>query len=170
MADLNEQQMAQLAREMVRNIRNYKLVFADFGISEEDYYEIAKNEYYKKIKDHITLEWNSTSSTAERIRLQGQAGTEVLMPVAIQRALKDNEPLASVIETLKMVSKIGGIGNEKTDAKSASERFVITINLGADVDGKPVIEHYDKAIAIDENPIKGVGYAQGQADTGKNGQ
>jgi hypothetical protein len=154
MADLNEQQMARLAGEMVRNIRNYKLVFADFGITEEDYYEIAKNDYYKKIKDQYTLEWNSTTSTADRIRLQGQAGTEVLMPVAIQRAIQGNEPLAAVIETLKMTARIGGIGNEKNEPKNANDRFVITINLGADVDGKQVIEHYDKTVAIEDNPTR----------------
>ena len=166
MADLDENRMAQLAREMVRNIRNYKLVFADFGISEEDYYEIAKNPFYQKVKDQITLEWNSTTSTQDRLRLQGQAGTEVLLPIAIQRALQATEPLTSVIETMKMVAKIGGIGNEKAGEKPASERFVITINLGADVDGKPVIEHYDKAVAIEDNPIKGTGNGQ-KANAGK---
>lgn len=154
MANLDENALAQLAREMVRNIRNYKEIFADFGIDEEAYYEIAKNDYYRKVKEHYALEWNSTTSTADRIRLQGQAGTEVLMPVAIRRALQPTEPLAAVIETMKMVAKIGGIGNEKADPKGPSERFVIQINLGSDVDGKPVIEHYDKPVAIEEYPAK----------------
>lgn len=153
MADLNETSMAQLAREMVRNIRNYKDVFHDFGISEEDYYEILKNPYYQKIKEHIALEWNSTGSTAERIKLQGQAGTELLMPIAIQRAMVATEPLSSVIEALKMTTKIGGIGESKNETKNPAERFVITINLGADVEGKPVIEHYNKSIEPNANDV-----------------
>jgi hypothetical protein len=147
MTDLNEQQMAQLAREMVMGIRNYQAIFADFNISEEDYYEIAKTDYYKKIKDHLTVEWNSTVSTADRIRLQGQAGTEVLMPVAIKRALQATEPLTSIIETMKMVAKIGGIGEVKVNPQSAADRFVITINLGADT------EHYNKSIEINPNDV-----------------
>lgn len=147
MADLNDQQLAQLAREMVMCIRNYKAIFADFGITEEDYYDICKNEFYKRIKDHYTLEWNATTSTADRIRLQGQAGTEVLMPVAIQRALQATEPLTSIIETMKMVAKIGGIGDPKADPKAASERFVITINLGADT------ETYNKSVEINPNDV-----------------
>jgi hypothetical protein len=36
-------------------------------------------------------------------------------------------------------------------AAAASDRFIIQINLGTDVDGKPVVENYDKSIAIDVN-------------------
>jgi hypothetical protein len=154
MAELNETGLAALAREMAMNIRNYKAVFADFGITEEDYYEICKNEFFKKAKEQIALEWNSTGSTADRIRLQGQAGTEVLMPVAIRRALEATTPLDSVLDTLKMTAKIGGIGDKVADAQSGAEKFVITINLGADVEGKPMVEHYEKPIAIELNPLK----------------
>jgi hypothetical protein len=173
MADLDEITLAKLAREMVMNIRNYQAIFADFGISEEDYYEIAKSEYFKRVKEHFTLEWNSASSTADRIKLQGQAGTEVLMPIAIARALSTAEPLTSVIETLKMVSKIAGVGDNKPTPAGAAERFVITINLGADVEGKPVIEHFNKSIEVNPNDIdpgRGITDGQGQAGSGKNGQ
>ena len=36
-------------------------------------------------------------------------------------------------------------------AAPASDRCQITMNLGSDLDGKPVIEKYDKSIAIDAN-------------------
>jgi hypothetical protein len=154
MVDLDENDMAKLAREMVMGIRNYKTIFADFGIDEADYYEIAKNETYKRIKEHFTLEWNATTSTQDRIRLQGAAGIEVIMPVVARRALDATTPLAEVIESAKFMAKIAGIGNEKGDQKINTEKFVISINLGSDLQGKPVIEHYEKAIAVDENPVK----------------
>jgi hypothetical protein len=154
MIDLDETEMAKLAREMVMGIRNYKTIFADFGIDEEDYYEIAKNETYKRIKEHFTLEWNATTSTQDRIRLQGAAGIEVIMPVVARRALEATTPLAEVIESAKFMAKVAGIGNEKGDPKINTEKFVISINLGSDLQGKPVIEHYEKDIAVDENPVK----------------
>lgn len=147
MADLDESAMAHLAREMAMCIRNYKVIFADFGISEEDYYEIAKNPFFIRAKEQFTLEWNSTLSTADRIKLQGQAGTEVLMPVAIKRALQADAPLLGVIETMKMVAKIGGIGDPKVNPQAAADRFVITINLGADT------EVYNKSIEINPNDV-----------------
>ena len=153
MADLTENEMAALAREMVMGIRNYKLIFADFGIDEADYYEIAKNETYKRIKEHFTLEWNATTSTQDRIRLQGAAGIEVIMPVVARRALEATTPLAEVIESAKFMAKVAGIGDAKNNPQAASERFVITINLGADLEGKPVIEHYNKSMTPDAHDI-----------------
>jgi hypothetical protein len=38
------------------------------------------------------------------------------------------------------------------DAAAAGPFFEITINLGADQNGKPIVEHYRKPIAIDTNP------------------
>jgi hypothetical protein len=148
MTDLNEHEMAKLAREMVMCVRNYKAIFKDFGITEEDYYNLLNNEYYKKLKEHYTIEWNATTSTADRVKVHGQAGTEVLLPAVIKRALMPEEPMSSMIEALKMSAKIGGLGEAKGEQKNAADRFVITINLGADVNGKPVIEHYDKPIEI----------------------
>lgn len=147
MADLNETQMAKLARELVMNIRNYKLVFADYGIDENDYCEIEKNEFYRRVKAQYVLDWNSAISTADRIKLQGAAGVEAVMPVVAKRALLATEPLTSVIEGAKFLAKVAGIGESKTDPKAASDRFVITINLGADV------EHYNKSVEINPNDI-----------------
>lgn len=147
MADLDELTMAKLARELTWNIRNYKLVFKDYGIDENDYCEIEKNPFYRKIKEHYVLEWNSAISTADRIKLQGAAGVEAVMQVVAKRALAVTEPLASVIEGAKFLAKVAGIGETKIDPKAASDRFVITINLGADV------EHYNKSIEINPNDI-----------------
>jgi hypothetical protein len=153
MTDLDEIKLAKLAREMAMNIRNYKDIFADFDITEEDYYEIAKNSFYKKIKDQFTTEWNSTLSTEDRVRIGSLAYYEQLIPEITRRALDANEPLPAATEVGKLLAKTAGIGDPKVE-KNTSERFVITINLGADTEGKEVIEHYNKSIAVDPNDIE----------------
>ena len=35
----------------------------------------------------------------------------------------------------------------------AADRFSIVINLGADVDGKPIVEKYDRSIKVDVNDV-----------------
>jgi hypothetical protein len=147
MAELDETQMAALARELVMNIRNYKETFELFGIDETDYQLIEKNEYFRKVKEHIALEWNSTLSTEERIRFQNLAYYEKLSPILTRRAMQPDANLSASTDVGKLLMKGAGIGEAKTD-KAITDRFVITINLGADVDGKEVIEHYDKAIAV----------------------
>ena len=67
MADLDEDAMAKLAREMAMDIRNYKDIFADFGISEEDYYEIAKTRFYMRAKEQFAtrVEQRAVGRTTE---------------------------------------------------------------------------------------------------------
>jgi hypothetical protein len=59
--------------------------------------------------------------------------------------LNEKEPLTSAVEACKFLARNAGIGEAKQSPQNNSERFVITINLGADV------EKYDKSIKIDAN-------------------
>jgi hypothetical protein len=154
MADLDETAIAQLAREMVMAIRNYKTIFADFGISEEDFYEISKSEYYRRVKDHYTLEWNSALSAADRVKLISASYAEQALPVMGKRMIDPKEPMAVALDTFKQFCKNAGIGDAKVSDQPVSDKFVITINLGADTKGKPVIEHYEKPVAIELNPLR----------------
>ena len=151
--DLDEFALAKLAREMAMNIRNYKVVFEDFRITEEDYYEICKNQFFQRAKEQFALEWNSSLSAAERVKLISAAYLEQVLPVIGAKAIDRNENLGAATEVAKFFARNAGIGSDKGEQKNASERFVITINLGADVDGKPVIEKYDKSLTIDANDM-----------------
>jgi hypothetical protein len=147
--ELAEEMLAKLAREMAMNIRPYAQVFDDFGITETDYYEISKLEFYTRAKAQLSLEWNATASTADRLKFGSLAYLEQLLPALTRRALDLKEPLPAATDVAKLLARNAGIGEAKSEAKGASERFVITINLGADVDGKPVVEKYDKSIAVE---------------------
>jgi hypothetical protein len=142
--------MAKLAREMAMNIRNYKTIFEDFGIDEEQYYEIAKHEFFKRAKEQFAIEWNSALSANDRVKLIMAAYTEEMLPKIGAGALDDSKPLSDRLAVFNSFCKGAGIGEAKPNGNGA-ERFVININMGGD------IEHYDKAIAIDvtpENPVK----------------
>lgn len=154
MADLDETAIAQLAREMVMAIRNHEKIFADFGINENDYYEIAKTDYYRRVKDHYTLEWNSALSAADRVKLISASYAEQALPIMGKRMIDPKEPMGVALDTFKQFCKNAGIGDPKVSDVAASEKFVITINLGADTKGNPVIEHYEKPIAVDLDPTR----------------
>lgn len=147
MADLTETAIAQLAREMVMAIRNYQVIFRDFGITEEDYYEIAKTDYYQRVKNHYTLEWNSALSAADRVKLISASYAEQGLTVMGRRMIDPNEPLDRALDTFKQFCKNAGIGTDSKGEKPVTERFVININLGSDV------EHYNKSIEINPNDI-----------------
>jgi hypothetical protein len=147
MADLDDIQLAALARELVMNIRNYKETFELFGIDENDYQQIEKNEYFRKVREHLALEWNAMTSTDERIRLQHLAYLEKLSPVLARRAMQPDANLSASTDVAKIFMKGGGVGETKSE-KASAERFVITINMGGE------IEHYDKSIEVTPNDIE----------------
>src|SRR5712671_4132356 len=135
MTELNEIKLAKLAREMAMNVRPYAQVFDDFGITETDYYEISKLEFYARAKEQFSLEWNATASTADRVKIGSLAYLEQILPALTRRALDLKEALPAATDVAKLLARNAGIGEARAEAKGASERFVITINLGADVDG-----------------------------------
>jgi hypothetical protein len=153
MINLDEYGLAKLAREMAMAVRTQEAIFKDFAIDEMDYYDILKLDFYKRAFDQFTLEWNSALSATERVKLVSAAYLEQVLPVITAKALERTENLGAATEVAKFLAKNAGIGNDKGDGRPGAERFVITINLGADVDGKPVVEKYDKSIAIDANDV-----------------
>jgi len=149
MTDLDETTMAALARDLVLNIRSYKETFAEFGIDENDYQRIEKNEFFRKVREQLIAEWNAIGSTEERIRFQNLAYFEKLGPVIARRAMQPDANLSASTDVAKVVMRAAGIGEDKGD-KPSNERFVITINLGGES------ETYDKAIDITpDDPPRG---------------
>jgi hypothetical protein len=147
MAELNETSMAGLAREMAMNIRPYKAVFADYSISEEEYYEICKHEFYQKAKEQYALAWNSTASAADRIKLISAAYAEQGLPVVTRTMLAPGTHPTVVLDTFKQLCKNAGLGENKPNPSGESERFVITINLGGD------IEKHNKSIEVNPQDV-----------------
>jgi hypothetical protein len=145
--DLDDFALAKLAREMAIGIRNYQAIFADFGITEEDYYEIQKIEFFKRAKDQFALEWNSALSVHDRTKLKAASAVEEALQKLGKRMLRDDEPLTSATDVAKLFARIAGMGEPKAEKANSAERFVININLGGDV------EHYDKSIEVTSNDI-----------------
>jgi hypothetical protein len=139
--DLDDVALAKLARELVMNIRNYREIFADYGIDETDFYQIEKNEFFVKVKEQFAREWNSVGSTKDRVQVGSLAYFEQLLPVLTRRALRDDTNLAVANDVGKLLMKSAGMERGEGD-KADAERFVIQINMGADV------ETFDKPIAI----------------------
>jgi len=140
--DLDESTLAKLAREIVMNIRNYKETFETFGITEEDYYEIEKNEFFKKVKEQFAIEWNATTSTSERLKVGAMAYFEQLLPRLTRRAIAGEDTLAASTEVGKLLMKTAGMGEQTKGEPNLAERFVITINMGGDT------EKFDKPLDI----------------------
>lgn len=142
---LDEFKLAKLARELALNIREPSKVLRDYGLTNGEFHEIEQNEFFRRTFEAMVIEWNSVHSTADRVRLYSAAAIEEALPVLGDRMRNREEPLAACVDVGKFLARNAGLGDPDVEKKE-SERFTITINLGADEKIK-----FDKSIKPDPN-------------------
>ena len=100
-------------------------------------------QFFKNTLQAMTVEWNAVGNTQKRLALEAAIALEDALPAVAARLSKNTEPLAGVVELAKLLAKMAGVG-EANAQQVPTERFKITINLGADVaqfeKSRPVIE------------------------------
>lgn len=75
----------------------------------------------------------------------------VAAPAVVAKIMNDDSANARHrIDSAKVLNDFASNGPQSAPAGD-KDRFVITINLGSDVDGNPVVEHYNKSIAVNVN-------------------
>jgi hypothetical protein len=148
----DEHVLAKLARERAMNIHNRDELKLIFGLDDATFDEIEANDLYKRILQHSIIEWNSPLSTPERIKIISAAYVEETLPIIGSSIMAEKTPLSEKVEAAKYLAKNAGIGEgQQQQAGAGADRFVITINLGADT------EVYSKSIEVkanDDPPVK----------------
>ena len=143
----NETKLAKFAREIAMNIRNFDELLTDYEITREDYEEVEKIEFFRRIRDQFVIEWNSSASSEQRTRLIALHYAEQALPVIGQRAADRNEALPAAVDAAKFLTRTAGLTDAAGGSIPSQERFVITINLGADV------EKFNKSIAVNPDDV-----------------
>ena len=120
------------------DIRPLSEILADYGLTTEQYKRLEALPFYQNALENYRLEWNSAKSVHERLKLKSAVMLEEAFPVLGARMRSSEEPLPAAVETAKLLAKITGRGEAKTQQVNPAEKFVITINLGADRDAKEI--------------------------------
>jgi hypothetical protein len=129
--DLSPADMAKLAGEIARDIRDMDEILADYKLTVDQYNYLKYNPFFKRVLETALIEWNSSLSVHERIKIEAAAYLEQGMPKLGARMMKDSEELKDAVETGKLFAKIAGIG-EVGDKGSPGEKFSIHIDLSGD--------------------------------------
>jgi len=122
--------LAALAREMVMGINPPEVILEHFKLQAIEYAAIEQLDAYKAMLASAKAEWEGAKNTAARLQVQALAGLEDTLPTVVARLQREDEPLNNVVEGVKVLKAIGGIG-ESGPGKSG-EKFVININMGED--------------------------------------
>ena len=126
------QKTAALIRDLAHNMYEVPFILKTHGVSVAQYEALQKNEFFERTLAAMTVEWNSIGNTQKRLALEAAIALEDALPTVAARLSKATEPLAGVVELAKLLAKMSGVGEVAQNA-APTERFKITINLGADV-------------------------------------
>lgn len=126
------QKVASLVRDLSTNMYELPFVLKTHGLSQAQYDTLAASDAFQSALRAMTVEWNTIGNTQKRLALEAAIYLEDALPSVAARLSKATEPLAGVVELAKLLAKMAGVG-EVAQTNAPTERFKITINLGADI-------------------------------------
>lgn len=132
-----------LARDLAIGMYDEGVLLKKHGISDAQYLTLKEVPYFITVVKQMSEEWNAPKSAQQRLAVQTAVGLEEVLPDVIARAKIKNEPLQGVAQLIKVLSDIAGASGNSRQQAPPTEKFKITINLGADTEiynkSKPVI-------------------------------
>lgn len=146
--DSSDLLLVRLAREIAIEIHPLEKILASLGISQDKFNYIKELPRFQELLMQEITQWRSATNTQERVKLKSAAMVEELLPELFERMHDKSEALPAKIETAKLVTKLAGMGQEKT-GDSAREHFSLTIKIG---EGKNLEIQGDRAPTIDHEP------------------
>ncbi len=125
--------VASLVRDVAQAMYDLPNILRKHNLTQPQYDVLANNEFFKRALEQFTLDWNSAANTQKRLSLEAAIALEDALPTVAARASKPMEPLADVVQLVKVLAEIAGsIGNKAVQTQGPSERFKIEINIGAE--------------------------------------
>ncbi len=122
-----------LMRDLSQEMFPIPDILKKHGVSQTQYDALSSTDYFKRTLEAMTAEWHTAANTPKRLALEALIALEERLPDVVARLGAKTEPLSSVVQLAALLAKIGGLG-EQAQTATPSEKFKITINLGADVE------------------------------------
>jgi hypothetical protein len=120
--------------------KKYRLSDAVWNALGED------DDFVRAVTDEKTRRIRNGSHKREKAQLLVVKAPDVLGGIMNSAGANDRHR----IDACKVLNDFAANGPAGVPA---ADRFQIVINLGADLEGKPIVEKYDKSIAIDVNDV-----------------
>lgn len=149
---LPEEKLVQLAREVVMNIHPLHAILNRYMIEQSQYdVHVKDSPFFKRVVDQYRIEWESATSTSQRIKIKAQVALEDSLLTLAARMVNKDEDLGKATETAKLFARVAGVdGADKL--QGTGEKVIIEINLGADTQIK--FEKEPAALVIEGEAIK----------------
>jgi hypothetical protein len=133
-SSMDNNRLLKLAREVAMDIRSMDTILEMYDMTPAEWDHISQTPAFLQAVKSAKEEWESASTTAERVRLKSLSFVEEALPEFYARAHDPKEALNAKVEVLKTVARFAGIGAAEFNGSSGSpgDRLTVTINLGQD--------------------------------------
>lgn len=132
LAVVDDLTVMKLARELAKDIQPLEVILKFMALSPAQWDKINAMPHFQTVLRQECEAWAGASNTAERVKLKSLAFVEELLPEFYTRAHDTRELLSAKTEVLKTVARFAGVGATGGGDGGLSEKFSVTINLGAD--------------------------------------
>lgn len=123
--------LMRLARELAMELTEVSVILARYGITDEEWQRLQRHPKFQQILAAEAAAWDSALNTHERVRLKAAAMMEEWLPEAYARMHDRNEALPAKTEVAKLVTRLAGMGIERTGAgEEGAQKFSLVINIG----------------------------------------
>lgn len=144
--------IVQLAREIAMDVVEIPAILKRYEVTNQEWERIQRHPRFDQILKAAIVEWQSAINTEQRIKVKAAVLLEEWLGEANSRLHDRTESLAAKTELAKFLGRLAGLGIAGASIEGHSERFSLTINLGADASLK-----FEKALptkVIDAVPTR----------------
>ncbi len=121
-----------LATEIAQDLNELDVVLQKFQITADEWAELKINSFFTKVLEAERAVWSSPLNAAERTKVKAAILTEQSLPALDKRVHDEKEPLDKVVQGIKLLASIAGLGEKSTrNELGGTDKFVIQINMGA---------------------------------------
>lgn len=128
---LDEVLALRIAREIAMDLHDIETILKNNQVEAQTWDKLQANRYFQALVAQAVADWNSALNTNERTKLKAASLVEEWLPEANRLAHDPKQLLSAKVELMKLLKSIGGVGVNPA-GEGPSERFSVTINLGAD--------------------------------------
>ena len=126
-------QFLRIAREIAMDLNDIETILKQYQLTPKQWESVQRDPQFLRLLEAEIAAWNAAGNTHERTKLKAGALIEEWLLEANQRIHDKNEALSAKTEVVKLLARVAGMGQERTDGTSAGgDRFQVTINLGAE--------------------------------------
>lgn len=127
-----EAKLRKLALDIVKNVEDAPNVLERFGITTDEYYELAETTPFKAMLQQAQTEWEGAHNTPARVKLKSAALIEQALPDMFRAMVNDKEPLAARTALFTAMGKMGELGHAPpiTSQGNMGASFKLEISFG----------------------------------------